>query len=623
MASFDNARDQTDTHLQKKMASDGRLINMAKNLKATDDLASALDYLIGDGRHARYAIALLAAFHAPSAGSDGLSSPAYAPPDGLSPVVAWRGGPSGGATMLELAGKVVSNPLDFHAQRAFMAGLRNQSCVIKELYDTSGNAGFTGLKRFVVNDTKSVRERLLAVYDVMHQAVAIVDDIGASRASGFRQLNLSDQMDGHQAVGGEAPFSNIGKEEMVDFLNGTLTNKLDELFTPLAVGLDKDKKEFMSELRSLASKSKELEAKLEGTTGRASNPNGHEAQDAQDKAMLTKIANLEAELEATHASKDRYAAALAADVERLQGENDKLVNTLRANASVPSSVVASRSLASYTPGRKAGVSNLELPKDMPQLPDWTDVPAPAGLESAKPPDYAEAWASRPQDGEMGKAARKQLTLTLVPEKLLDPVPPAGDATAYSVVRSSLLESFFMFATYLHGGGIRGEMALFRAVRACATAKFKSNDKTESYWRSLMSTTSVRDFIHELDSVFADRNHTASEAEWENAKKNATDALDYFTRLRHLISESDASIVRGRSELSKYLAARGETHALSDLQKCGLKDLDGWYTVLDSLRSVKKQVASAAPPTRKVAALEQQLAALVKTKNSARTDCGIL
>ena len=115
MASLDIAREQEHTYLKKQTASDGRLNVLAKKLDHTQSLAAAFDQIIGDGSRDQYAIALLAAFHTPSAGQDSVSSPAYVPPDGLSPVATWRGGPPGGATVLELAASVVSNPSDVDA----------------------------------------------------------------------------------------------------------------------------------------------------------------------------------------------------------------------------------------------------------------------------------------------------------------------------------------------------------------------------------------------------------------------------------------------------------------------------------------------------------------------------
>ena len=138
MASLDSARDLQHTYLKKQTASNDRFRMVAKNYAKFTDLAPALDKFIGNGSVDDVAIRLLAAFHAGSAGYDTASSPSYEAPSGISPVATWRGGPPGGATVIELASKLVSNPSDLHARRAFLLGRASQLTVIKRLYLASG-----------------------------------------------------------------------------------------------------------------------------------------------------------------------------------------------------------------------------------------------------------------------------------------------------------------------------------------------------------------------------------------------------------------------------------------------------------------------------------------------------
>lgn len=72
------------------------------------------------------------------------------------------------------------------------------------------------------------------------------------------------------------------------------------------------------------------------------------------------------------------------------------------------------------------------------------------------------------------------------------------------------------------------------------------------------------------------------------------------------------------ELVLYLAERGEKYCMAELQKCNLDDLDGWHDVLDSLRSVAKQMEAAGAPSGQTPAkrqvrFEQKLAGFTKIK----------
>ena len=684
MASTDNAHDQDHKYLTKQTASDGRLRIMAKNVERIGNVASAFDQLIGDGRRDNYAVALLAAFHAPSSGKDHFSSPSYAPPEGLSPLATWRGGPTGGATVLELASQVVANPSDLPAQRAFRVGLHDQWSVIKHLYEASGDAGFTELKRFVVQDPLAVRDRLLAVYNVMFEAMAVVDDAAAARASGFRQPNL----DGHPPEE-VAPTVGLTEQFVTKLIDTSLTEKLLEIITPLAQGFDSDREKVLSEMREVSSHSKMLEAKLLAASSLASNGDANDTYDT----MLRKVTELEgklAEARAEMAEKDGRASTFNAELAKLKAENANLMSEAKvadakgslgetpvsdatnlvlrklaelegkltpnsagkdgdgagphsdeleklklAHAKLAAEVAASGVAPTVTPvrptsfeqtlsnGREGGLPfTSPNPSGMVRmeatgLPGWTGIDEPVGLEGIALPNYSAAWRSIPAEGEAGKTARKQLGLALQPEKLLDSLPPAGDATAYGVIRARLFENLFLFSEYIQGGGVGGEASLLRALTGCAGVKYKTSAQTEPHWRGLMGASSVADFLQKLDGAYADRNHTASETEWTDAKKHAKDALDYFERLRHLLGSGDARR-RGRTLLVQYLAERGEEYGMAELQKCPLDDLDKWHSILDSLRSVKKQMAAAAPAAenrRKAAALDQALAAFTKTKTS--------
>ena len=679
MASLDNSREQKHTYLKKQTASDGRLLSMAKKVERIGNLASAFDQLIGSGQRDEYAIALLAAFHASSSGQDSVSSPAYEPPDGLSPLATWRGGPAGGSTVLEMASLVISNPSDVDIQRAFKEGLRDQLSVIKRLYEASGDAGFTELKRFVVQEPLAVRDRLLAVYNVLFEAMTIVDDAAAARASGFRQPYLDGQST-DEAVQAEAPT--VITEQFIDkLINKGLNDKLLQILNPLAEGFSEDHDRVLSELREVSSHSKMLEAKLFDLAASNLAPN----DDKNDK-MLQRVTELEGKLAEATSERDNHVGAFAAELAKLKADNTRLEAEVKAkdgkvspgcetpvsgatnllllrkltdlegkltpnpagkgdgdsglhsdeleklkleNAKLMAEAKASNPKAAFTPdhpglGERSslndfGQSPYTNPPGKPSfsLPAWAYIPQPVGLEGAPLPNYAEAWSARPAEGEIGKTARKQFVMALQPEKLLDTLPPAGDATAYGVIRHRLFENFMLFSEYIQGGGAGGEAALLRALTGCAGAKYKTSAQAEPHWRGLMASTSVMEFLKKLDGTYADRNHTASEKEWVEAKTLATDALDYFERLRHLLGSGDARR-RGRTLLVQYLAERGETYGMGELQKCSLDDLDAWHTVLDSLRSVKQQVSAAAPAVehrRKAAALDQALAAFTKAKTS--------
>ena len=686
MASLDNARVQDQTYLKKQTAHDNdRFRMMAKKLENVRNLASGFDMLIGSGERDYYAVALLAAFHAPSNGDDSTSSPSYEPPEGLSPVATWRAGPKGDSTILELASQLVSDPADVELQRAFKVGLHDQLFVIKRLYEASGDAGFTDLKRFVIEEPQAVRDRLLGVYNILMHAVAIVDEAAASRASGFRQPNLDGQT-AVETVQEEAPTdgatNGITKQFVVDLVNNSLTDRLLEIITPLAEGFDKDREKVLSEMREVSSRSKlvedklretqtastdisnefmlrkvtELEGKLaetqaakagdsrvfEDEVSRLRDANSKLAAEIKDveakvqpnvntpisdvtEFMLRKLTELEGKTNANPADKGVDEHKYAAELERLQRENAKLVAEAKA-ASVVSLTTPVHPRASGehatlsgrvgTPGRETTTSDCPAPR-----PAWTFIPKPIGLEGANPPNYEVAWSGRPAEGDVGKTARKQLGLALQNEKLLDPLPPAGDTTAYGVIRGRLFENFYLFSEYINCGGVGGEVALLRALTGCAGARHKTDAKTEPYWRTLMGAPSVLEFLKQLDGIYADRNRTASELEWEEARKYAIDALDYFERLRHLLVSDDARR-RGRTQLVTYLAQRGEKYTMSELQKCSLDELDEWHTVLDSLRSVAKQMAAAGSPAGgadrrptagRVTTNDSKLAALTKTR----------
>ena len=588
---------QNTTYLKKKTTPDDRLVSLSKKYAQRVQLASAFDKLIGDGSDDAVAIKLLAAFHSPSTGDDTASSPAYEPPDGLSPLATLRCGPAGGATLIELATSLIADPLDAQARRAFLRGHSEQLAVTKRLYLASGDGGFTDLKRFVVSDPFSLRDRLLEVYGIMSKAMAVVDSSAAARLAGFRQPELDDQVDG-QAPVQEAPNmqEQISVADIMKLVDKSITDKLIEVITPLSESLDNDRQQVTRGFEELAYQSKLLDAKLQETMAVPTTSSVKQEPPASPEVKV--------KLEAPPDGQSDAQARLANEVGELRRENAKLAADVH---SIAKGVASSRpSTPSYKQSLGPRREATSWAADMPPMPEWTRVPMPPGLENTKPPNYAGAWLSRPVEGERGKPARKELMTTLSQEKLLASLPSAGDAIAYGVVRGSMLESFFMYSEYLHGGGERGEVALLRALHAGASSRYQQYDTTEAHWRSLMTAVTVYAFIEELDSVYADHNHTASEDEWESAKKSAKDALDLFNRLRHLLT-SDHALKRCRSELSKYLAARNESHTMSELMKCELHDLAAWHKVLDTLRSVKKQmdaVAPAAEPRRKAAAFEQ-------------------
>ena len=623
MASLDLAREHDYTYLKKHTTSDGRLAKLSKDYARIKRIALAFDKLIGDGSDDACAIRFLGAYHAPSAGYDTTSSPAYLPPEGMSPISAWRGGPTGGSTVIELATTLIADPLSGSARRAFLLGRADQLSVIRRLYLTAGDKSFTELKQLVVRDPLSVSSRLLEVYNVLIQAAAIVDDEVAERVAvaSFRQRNLvkqeSQELDG-QVEDAEAPIESISVEEVTQLVNSSVADQLLKVITPLAEGLDSDRKKVSQGIEEMARKAQLLDARLDEASRQADASEELKATSPSTAELLDKIAMLGSQLQQLQADKEDDRAAFGDKVAALRLENAKLSENVReaTGCFTPSAAVAPMvSLTTPVKGGALGGTLSPAPAPPPgedaPLVSWSDLPKPAGLEGTKPPDFKGAWLSRPREGEEGKVARKEFVSSLSQEKLLSSLPAPGDAIAYGVVRGSLLENFYLHATYLHGGGERGEVALLRSLHAAAAARYKTDGKTESHWRSLMSSESVRAFIIELDSVYADNNHTASEEEWENAKRDATDALDLFTRLKHLLT-SDLALNRCRSALTKYLAAQRESHTMTELMQCDLHDLQGWHRVLDAQRSVKKQMeAAASPPVE--AAGRRKVAAMTKSK----------
>ena len=314
-----------------------------------------------------------------------------------------------------------------------------------------------------------------------------------------------------------------------------------------------------------------------------------------------------------------------ARLEYLEAENSRLRSSLDASSAgrrVAFDLETPQTLRATSPGhdgdgslRDSRVSAMvtEIPSDMPLLSDWAKLPLAAGHENIKPPDYAAAWTARPDNGDAGKAARKQLALDLSPEKLLVTVPKEGEVLAYGLQLPRMLENWFMYANYLSGGGHKGEVSLLRALVRCATLRHNTVGKNESWWRSLMGKESVLDFLKELNGIFSDRNHVASESEWQSAATDCKDAFDLFTKMRHLMVD-EGSRKRGRFELTKYLGKHADKSTLRELMSCNLDDLDSWQEVLSSSRSVEEQIANASA-SKKKGILGADLLAMAKSKTT--------
>ena len=312
-----------------------------------------------------------------------------------------------------------------------------------------------------------------------------------------------------------------------------------------------------------------------------------------------------------------------ARLEFLEAENARLRSSLDASSAgrrVAFDPETPQTLRSASPSHdgdslfkdsRAGAMVTEIPSNMPLLSDWAKLPLAAGHENIKPPDYAAAWTARPDKGDAGKPARKQMALDLAPEKLLDTVPKEGEVLAYGLQLPRMLENWFMYANYLSGGGHKGEVSLLRALVRCATIRHNSVGTKESWWRSLMGKQSVLDFLKELNGIFSDRNHVASESEWQSAVTDCKDAFDLFTRMRHLMVD-EGSRKRGRFELTKYLGKHADKSTLRELMSCKLDDLDSWQEVLSSSRSVEEQIANASA-SKKKGILGADLLAMAKSK----------
>ena len=684
------------TRIQQMDVSNKQLKKMADKLSATNDIESAFAILLkdpqfGDAR----AMEILAAFHSVSGGPDDHSSPPYAAPAGVSPAAAWRGGPVGGASLLELAGNLIENPSDKGALFAFKRGRASQHTVIKGLYEKetedSENVGsfIHGLEmtlRLISKFPLDIKDRLLQVYSKLARAEAIVHEHeGGLNPTELRMPTPAAKAPKTEPVEEHASLAPAISEMVKDLLTSHTASWL----TPLKAQIEEEvqaiksgqaqaeKMASMADTSSLSAaatslkvanqalqgKVAGLEEKLEGTTTlheeqaeliqeaiyEVQTENAklqRELAEAKTKmeellrasqvtppmANANKIDEVEEAIHLKHAELEDQLAdareAREADMQAVEGKMDanmaaitRQIEHLSKEVQTPTRRgIFSSPLGLGTPtARKARTS----PSDMPPLPSWSATPAPPGLEQADKPDFEEAWLARPPTGEDGKAARKQLAARLTEDKLVKGLPQLGDATAYGVLRKPMLEDWFLFAEHINSGGERGETALHRALVRYAAEKHSTHGQNQGYWRHLMNAKTVAEFLQELDILFCDRNHTASEMEWAQAKASAKDALDYLTRMRHLLKSDDA-IRRGRFNLTQYLAERKDEIALTALAGCRVDDVEAWYDALDSLRAVRSQIspspAPAPPDTRKragLAAADQLLAGFSssKTKNT--------
>ena len=329
-----------------------------------------------------------------------------------------------------------------------------------------------------------------------------------------------------------------------------------------------------------------------------------------EEGIYRKLAELEGKLHDVEAVKGA-ASKDASDemVRHLLDENARMREELASSRQGAASPSQSRLMSARTVSARSGVSpgmasgidskSIDVPEDMPSAVDWHLMAPKNGLEKAKPADFVSAWKSRPAAGN--KSAKKQLTNKVTSETMLNGLPATGDISAYKIVRGPMLEKWFIYANVINDGGEAGEASLLRALVECATNQYNANKtegKTESHWRGLMEAKSVLRFLEELDGLFADRSHTASEQEWETAVAEAHDAFDLYLRIRHLLTTTETRI-RGFNLLVKYLSGKGDKIGVHKLHDCGTEDPSKWHEALDSLRAVDKQIPEASTKGRRV------------------------
>ena len=125
---------------------------------------------------------------------------------------------------------------------------------------------------------------------------------------------------------------------------------------------------------------------------------------------------------------------------------------------------------------------------------------------------------------------------------------------------------------------------------------KAKGQTESHWRGLMEAKSVLRFLEELDGLYADRSHTASEQEWETALSEAHDTFDLYLRIRHLLTTTETRI-RGFNLLVKYLSGKGDKIGVHKIHDCGTEDPSKWHEA-GSTRSALSTSRSQRRPLRR-------------------------
>ena len=559
----------TPTSLLTRRMTEKQLRNLVKRFTQSKGVTVAFSKLFDhpeDGDD--YALKMLTGFNAASHGEDSTSSPPYQPPEGLSPMASWRGGPRGDATVYELATGVLDDPDNLRARILFEEALQSQHANILRLYydqDLYKDGEVNGLetaKRLLSEQPLEVRNRLLVVYDRLATAMNIL----RVRGSGVNHFAF------HPPPAHEEKETSDLPPALQVFLKELISTHISSAFEPfhherVAV------QEQLEELRDESQAVRQDQARA----GRAS-AEGIES-------VMQRLESLNQNLEEL---KKEGSSGMDEKFRRVKDE----MEAIKTSAAVKATPTSRTSLFGSMAGSVSKLDarkELDLPDDMPGAREWMLLPPPVGLEKSQPADYASAWISRPVEGDAGKASRKQLGITLTQDKLLEGLPGIGETIAYGLLRSRMLENWFLFAEYIHGGGDRGESSLHRALVYCATRLHNDKSRQESQWRSLINAGSVANFLMMLDGIYCDRSHTAAEEEWAAAKSQAKDALDYLRRMRHLLTNDEARS-RGRHNLNTYLAERRDDLALSQLATCS-DDVDAWHNILDSLHSVRKQISS--------------------------------
>lgn len=650
---------------------------LAKRVELHANVAKAFADLMATDLDGSHAAGFARAFHAASQGPGDAHAPAYEPHGDLSPAASWRGGPPGAASLLEMASELIEHPLSISKREAFEQGLHEQSRVVQELLEKDtgrlpGNSdGYADMLQLLAEQPLDVRTRLLQVYNKLRPAMAILQ-----RSEGFDTPPLPKLEEKASAEFLEPAAAKYKPEPaLAAIIHELVAGSLAEYVQPVMESVNEELKSLKDQVaKGSPAVASDVDVKIEETTktkqeetllatiaelkGQLESSRAQHAESSgdvlsmvkelraendklkgslaatirkldfmdtvaseqpassspADAGVYRKLSELEGKLSEAKEGSKAYVDGLRGELDRLSAENYRVRGEL---ATLHAAAEGSR-LNGREPGHsKYKGSPLEMPPGAPPVSDWGLSPTTKGLERAKQPDFAGAWASVPP--AESKAARKQLVESLAPNSLISDLPAMGDVSSYMLMRGPMLENWYLFKEFVNAGG-DGETALLRALVKCANTRHKTCGKQEGQWRGLMEATSVLAYLEGLDGMYVDRTHTAVEREWEDARANAQNVLDYYLRLRHLLKNDDACS-RGYNLILSYLREKKDRLAFKCLQECDAYDHRSWHAALDSLRSVDEQFetnSDAVPRAGAAGASRKGLLGLSGSKTTTKT-----